>query len=129
MGKDNVPFHTIMFPGSLIATSQKWTLLDSLSTTEYLNYESIKFSKRNGTGVFGTNVIDIPEISVSAWRFYLLSIRPENSDTQFKWADFQTKVNNELVNNFGNLYNRVLSLLYKNYEARIENFEADKIDE
>ena len=81
MGKDNVPFHTIMFPSSLLATSKKWTLLDQISTTEYLNYENIKFSKRNGTGVFGTNVIDIPEIPTFTWRFYLLSIRPENSDT------------------------------------------------
>jgi len=57
MGKDNVPFHTVIFPSSLIASKQNWTLLHHISTTEYLNYENGKFSKRNGTGVFGTNAI------------------------------------------------------------------------
>ena len=128
MGKDNVPFHTIMFPGSLIGTGKQWTLLDQISTTEYLNYENIKFSKRNSTGVFGTNVIEIPEIPVFAWRFYLLSIRPENSDTQFRWTDFQTKINNELVNNIGNLYQRVLALLFKNHEGELKSFNKENID-
>lgn len=88
MGKDNVPFHTIFFPGSLLASKEKWTLLNHLSTTEYLNYEDIKFSKRNSTGVFGTDVISIKEIPIEIWRFYLLSVRPEKSDSQFKWDDF-----------------------------------------
>jgi methionyl-tRNA synthetase len=55
MGKDNVPFHTVIFPSSLIAANNDWTLLHHISTTEYLNYECGKFSKRNGTGVFGDN--------------------------------------------------------------------------
>lgn len=53
MGKDNVPFHTVIFPSSLLASKQPWTLLHHISTTEYLTYEGTKFSKRNGTGVFG----------------------------------------------------------------------------
>ena len=55
MGKDNVPFHTVMFPSSLIASSQDWTLLHTISTTEYLNYEGQKFSKSRGVGVFGNH--------------------------------------------------------------------------
>lgn len=58
MGKDNVPFHTVMFPSSLIAANKDWTLLHHISTTEYLNYESGKFSKRNGTGVFGDSAAE-----------------------------------------------------------------------
>lgn len=57
MGKDNVPFHTVIFPASLMATKKGWTLLHHISTTEYLNYESGKFSKTHGTGVFGDHVI------------------------------------------------------------------------
>jgi methionyl-tRNA synthetase len=57
MGKDNVPFHTIMFPSSLIASKQGWTLLHHISTTEFLNYENGKFSKTHNTGVFGDNAI------------------------------------------------------------------------
>jgi methionyl-tRNA synthetase len=54
MGKDNIPFHTVVWPSSLIASNMEWTLLHHISTTEYLNYEKgMKFSKRHGTGVFG----------------------------------------------------------------------------
>ena len=55
MGKDNIPFHTVIFPSSLLATSTNWTMLKQLSTTEYLNYEDGKFSKSKGVGVFGDN--------------------------------------------------------------------------
>lgn len=78
MGKDNVPFHTILFPGSEIAANKNWTLLGQISTTDYLNYENTKFSKRNGTGVFGSNVKECKEIPIFAWRYYLLSVRPES---------------------------------------------------
>lgn len=88
MGKDNVPFHTVLFPGAQLASRTNWTKLTHINTTEYLNYEEIKFSKRNGTGVFGGDVLKIPEIGIELWRFYLLYIRPENSDSQFIWTDF-----------------------------------------
>ena len=54
MGKDNVPFHTVIFPATLIGTHQRWKLMDRISVTEYLNYEGGKFSKRNGTGMRGS---------------------------------------------------------------------------
>ncbi len=59
MGKDNVPFHTVIFPSSLIGSRQNFTLLHRISSTEYLNYEDGKFSKSHGTGVFGDNVMEI----------------------------------------------------------------------
>lgn len=55
MGKDNVPFHTVIFPASLLGTGQPWTLMKSISVTEYLNYEGGKFSKSRGVGVFGSD--------------------------------------------------------------------------
>jgi hypothetical protein len=57
MGKDNVPFHTVIFPSTLLGTNEKWTLLHHISTTEYLLYENGKFSKSRGVGVFGNNVM------------------------------------------------------------------------
>ena len=75
MGKDNVPFHTVIFPSSLLATGQDWTMLHHISTTEYLNYESGKFSKRNGTGVFGDSASETG-IPSEVWRYYLLYNRP-----------------------------------------------------
>ena len=112
MGKDNIPFHTVIFPSSLIGTQDPWTLLKTISSTEYLNYEDGKFSKSKGVGVFGDNAIDTG-IPVEIFRYYLLSNRPESSDTVFKWSDLADKNNNELLPNLGNLFNRLLKFLEK----------------
>jgi methionyl-tRNA synthetase len=57
MGKDNVPFHTVIFPASLLGSGGRWTLMKNISVTEYLNYEGGKFSKSRGTGVFGRGCV------------------------------------------------------------------------
>ena len=94
MGKDNVPFHTVIFPSTLMGTSDKWTLLHHLSTTEYLQYEDDKFSKSRGVGVFGNNVME-SGIPVEVWRYYLLSIRPETNDSHFTWpGSFRINIRN-----------------------------------
>lgn len=112
MGKDNVPFHTVMFPSTLLGTEENWTLMKTISVTEYLNYEAGKFSKSKGVGVFGNDVKDT-NIPAEVWRYYLLTNRPEVSDTLFTWEDFQAKLNTELLNNLGNFVNRVLSFIAK----------------
>lgn len=112
MGKDNVPFHTVIFPSTLLGTGEKWTLMKTISVTEYLNYEAGKFSKSKGIGVFGNDVKDT-NIPVEVWRYYLLTNRPEVSDTLFTWVDLQAKLNSELLNNLGNFVNRVLSFVAK----------------
>ncbi|KAI1486459.1 tRNA synthetases class I (M)-domain-containing protein [Biscogniauxia mediterranea] len=106
MGKDNVPFHTIIFPGSQLGTKENWTKIFNISTTEYLNYEGGKFSKSRGVGVFGNSAKDTG-ISPDVWRFYLLSRRPETSDSEFKWEEFVDANNNHLLKNLGNLCQRV----------------------
>ena len=118
MGKDNVPFHTVMFPATLLGTRKEWTMLHHISTTEYLNYENDKFSKSRGIGVFGDHVKELPFL-ISCWRYYLLVNRPENSDSAFKWDDFQAKVNEELLKNPGNLCNRVLKYIYDKCDKQI----------
>lgn len=110
MGKDNVPFHSVIFPSVLLGTSDEWTLVHHISTTEYLNYEGQKFSKSRGVGVFGPDVAGTG-IPCDVWRYYLLSIRPEQQDTSFSWKDLQTRNNSELLANLGNLVNRVLSFV------------------
>uniref|UniRef100_A0ACD5ZRK6 Uncharacterized protein n=1 Tax=Avena sativa TaxID=4498 RepID=A0ACD5ZRK6_AVESA len=112
MGKDNVPFHTVMFPSALLGTGENWTMMKTISVTEYLNYESGKFSKTKGIGVFG-NDVKATNIPADVWRYYLLSNRPEASDALFTWLGLQTKCNNELINNLGNFINRVLSFIAK----------------
>uniref|UniRef100_A0A453IN35 methionine--tRNA ligase n=2 Tax=Aegilops tauschii subsp. strangulata TaxID=200361 RepID=A0A453IN35_AEGTS len=112
MGKDNVPFHTVMFPSTLLGTGENWTMMKTISVTEYLNYEAGKFSKSHGIGVFG-NDAKTTNIPSEVWRYYLLMNRPEVSDTLFTWADLQAKLNSELLNNLGNFINRVLSFVAK----------------
>ncbi len=117
MGKDNVPFHGIMFPSFLIGTKENWKLVDYLASTDYLNYEDKKFSKSKSTGVFGDSAKDTG-IAVDIWRYYLFRIRPESGDSAFEWNDFMMKVNNELVGNYGNFVNRVISLDEKYNELK-----------
>ncbi|WJX84551.1 methionine--tRNA ligase [Trifolium repens] len=112
MGKDNVSFHSIIFPSTLLGTGENWTLSKTISVTEYLKYESGKFSKSNGVGLFGNDVKDT-NIPVEVWRYYLLAVRPETSDADFTWPGLQAKLNSELLSNLGNFINRVLSFIAK----------------
>ncbi|CAJ2502734.1 Uu.00g101280.m01.CDS01 [Anthostomella pinea] len=128
MGKDNVPFHTVIFPGAQMGSGDKWTQLNTLSTTEYLNYENTKFSKSRGVGVFGDSAKETG-VPPSVWRYYLLSIRPETSDSQFIWSDFVAVNNNELLANFGNFVNRVIKFVNSKCEGTVPEFAADYTDD
>lgn len=124
MGKDNVPFHTVIFPGSQIGTGDRWTMLHHLSTTEYLNYENGKFSKSRGVGVFGNNAKDTG-VPADVWRYYLLKNRPETGDSQFEWKYFIEQNNSELLAKLGNFVNRVIKLVNsKIYNSIIPDYTA-----
>ena len=127
MGKDNIFFHTVIFPACLLGTGRDYTLLHHVSTTEYLNYEGGKFSKSRGTGVFGDQA-QRTGIPSEVWRYYLLANRPEQSDSVFTWADFAAKVNDELNKNLGNFVQRTLSLAFDNFEGATPG-ERDARDE
>merc|ERR1719397_675931 len=123
MGKDNIPFHCIIFPCTLMGTGQKWTLLHSISTTEYLNYEAGKFSKSKGIGVFGSDA-QLSGIPSEVWRYYLLVNRPEVSDTMFLWEDFAAKNNKELLANLGNFINRALKFCSMKFEGIVPHYNS-----
>ncbi|MDR0375901.1 MAG: methionine--tRNA ligase, partial [Treponema sp.] len=118
IGKDNIPFHTVVFPSSLLGSGDKWTMLHHMSSTEYLNYETGKFSKSEGRGVFGTDVMETG-VPADVWRFYIFYNRPETSDSLFTWKDFQEKVNGELIGNLGNFVNRTLAFVTRYYDGAI----------
>lgn len=118
IGKDNIPFHTVIFPATLLCTGEKWTMLYQMSSSEYLNYEGGKFSKSHGTGIFGDDV-QSTGIPADVWRFYLFYNRPEKNDFNFSWSDFQDKVNGELIGNLSNLVNRSLSFIKKFYDGKV----------
>ena len=135
MGKDNTTFHTVIFPSSLIGTKEPWTMMKTISTTEFLNYEidevtgkPKKFSKSRNTGIFGDDAkkTGIPS---EVWRYYLLANRPEQQDTVFLWKDFVAKNNNELLKNLGNFSNRCLKFLASSFGGKVPAYEGDKTDQ
>lgn len=127
MAKDNVPFHSVVFPCSLLGAQDNYTLVNHLVATEYLNYEDTKFSKSRGVGVFGDMAQDTG-IPSDVWRFYLLYVRPEGQDSAFSWADMATKNNSELLNNLGNFINRAGMFVTKFFEGCVPAMELQQED-
>ena len=105
MGKDNVPFHTLSFPATLLGSGEPWKTVDYLKSFNYLNYDGGQFSTSQGRGVFMDQALEI--LPSDYWRWWLLSHTPENQDTEFTWEAFQTDVNKDLADVLGNFVSRV----------------------
>ncbi|MFQ5975939.1 MAG: methionine--tRNA ligase [Candidatus Hydrothermarchaeales archaeon] len=117
IGKDNIPFHTIFWPGMLLARGD-YSLPYRVAGLQYLNFEGGKISKSKGWGIFCEN---LPKAGLSSdiWRFYLTLLIPETNDTEWKWKEFQERVNKELVGNFGNFIYRTLSFIKNNFNGEV----------
>jgi methionyl-tRNA synthetase len=105
MGKDNVPFHTLSFPATILGSGEPWKLVDYLKSFNYLNYDGGQFSTSQGRGVFMDHALSI--LPSDYWRWWLLSHAPESSDAEFTWENFQGSVNKDLADVLGNLVSRV----------------------
>ncbi|MEL7099971.1 MAG: methionine--tRNA ligase [Pseudomonadota bacterium] len=105
MGKDNVPFHTLSFPATLLGSGEPWKMVDHLKSFNYLNYDGGQFSTSLGRGVFMDDALDI--LPSDYWRWWLLSNCPESSDSEFTWEQFQQGVNKDLADVLGNYVSRV----------------------
>ena len=105
MGKDNVPFHTLSFPATLMGSGEDWKLVDYIKSFNYLNYDGGQFSTSQGRGVFMDQALDI--LPADYWRWWLLSHAPEGSDAEFTWENFQVSVNKDLADVLGNFVSRV----------------------
>lgn len=127
MGKDNTPFHTVVFPSSLIASKQPWTMLHAISTTEYLTYEQGKFSKSRNRGIFGDQV-QTTGLNPDVWRYYLMSVRPEGSDTDFSWDELRNRINADLADNVGNYINRGLKFVADNFQSQVPAKTGDLLE-
>jgi methionyl-tRNA synthetase len=128
MGKDNIPFHTVLFPATLMGADEGYTLLYQISVNEYINYEGGPFSKSRRVGVFCDDV-KASGIPPDVWRYYLFINRPEKQDTDFYWEDLQEKNNAELVGNLGNFVYRTLSFAYQYLDGVITKETLTKEDE
>ncbi len=114
IGKDNIPFHAIMWPGMLIAHNNL-NLPYDVPANEYLNMYGRKFSKSRGHSISISSVLE--RYQADAWRYVLTAMAPEANDVDFAWDDFVERVNNELVANWGNLVNRVLGFAYRRFHG------------
>ncbi|MFL6203949.1 MAG: methionine--tRNA ligase [Acidimicrobiales bacterium] len=113
MAKDNVPFHTVSFPVTLIGSREPWTRAHQIKGFNWLTYYGGKFSTSEGRGVFMDQALDT--YPADLWRWYLFANAPESSDASFTWDQFAVAVNKDLADSFGNLVNRCLTLSAKNY--------------
>ncbi len=105
MGKDNVPFHTLSFPATILGSGEPWKLVDYIKSFNYLNYEGGQFSTSRGRGVFMDQALEV--LPSDYWRWWLLSHAPESSDSEFTWENFQASVNKDLADVLGNFVSRV----------------------
>lgn len=105
MGKDNVPFHTLSFPVTILGSAQPWKLVDYIKSFNYLNYDGGQFSTSRGRGVFMDQALSL--LPADYWRWWLLSHAPESADAEFTWENFQQSVNKDLADVLGNLVSRV----------------------
>ncbi|MCB9148048.1 MAG: methionine--tRNA ligase [Caldilineaceae bacterium] len=120
IGKDNIPFHTIIWPGMLQAYSvgdEHLNLPYDVPANEYLTIGGEQFSTSRGR-VIGWNTV-LAEYQPDAWRYVLTALAPETSDVEFTWDDFRERINSELVANWGNLVNRVMGFAYKRFDGAI----------
>lgn len=108
MGKDNVPYHSITFPATLLGTGENWTQVDYLKGMSYLTYEGGKFSKSEKRGIFAEDAIK--EFPADYWRYWLMSNAPEGSDASFSFDLFAAVVNKDLNGVLGNFVSRVLKM-------------------
>lgn len=127
IGKDNIPFHTIIFPALLMAHGDGFVLPWTVSATEYLTFEGQKFSKSKGIGVWLDEALEI--LPSDYWRYYLAKIRPETSDTNFRWQDFVSTINSDLNDDIGNYIHRVLTFINQYYNGVVpQPLELDEDD-
>jgi methionyl-tRNA synthetase len=113
MAKDNVPFHTVSFPVTLIGSREPWTRAHQIKGFNWLTYYGGKFSTSEGRGVFMDQALDT--YPADHWRWFLFANAPESSDSSFTWEQFSVAVNKDLADSFGNLVNRCLTLSAKHY--------------
>ena len=118
IGKDNIPFHTIILPALLMATGDPYTLKFYVGATEFLMYEGQKFSKSKGVGIWCDEALKL--LPADYWRYALMQIRPEVKDTSFTWKTFEYAINEELNNHYGNLVYRLLSFTTKYLNGTLE---------
>ncbi len=117
MAKDNIPFHTIMFPGMELGTREPWKMADYIKGVNWLNYYGGKFSTSRKYGVFTDAALEI--LPADYWRYFLIANMPESDDVSFTWELLAAQCNKDLADTLGNLVNRVLSFSARRFGSMV----------
>lgn len=117
MGKDNVPFHTVMFPATQLGVREPWKKVDYVKAFNWLNYYGGKFSTSQKRGVFTHDALEL--LPADYWRYFMMANAPESDDTSFTWELFSATVNKDLADVLGNFVNRVLSFSKKRFGEEV----------
>jgi methionyl-tRNA synthetase len=113
MAKDNVPFHTVMFPATILGSRQPWKKVDYVKAFNWLTYYGGKFSTSQKRGIFTDVALEL--LPADYWRYFLIAHAPESDDSSFTWELFASVVNKDLADTLGNFVNRVLSFTRKRF--------------
>lgn len=124
IGKDNIPFHVIVLPGLLLASERGYSLPWEVSSTEWVQFDGQKFSKSKGIGVWIDEALEIADAEY--WRYFLVSNRPEQRDSNFTWEEFERRVNTELNDVLGNFVHRTISFIITRFQGKVPRFERDR---
>lgn len=122
MGKDNVAFHTVSFPITLLASKEPWKKVDRLKAFNWVTWYGGKFSTSNKRGIFMDKALEI--MPGDYWRWYLMANAPESSDAAFTLEGFQAAVNSDLANVFGNFVNRITKFANSKFDATVPEGSA-----
>ncbi|WP_040500783.1 methionine--tRNA ligase [Henriciella marina] len=117
MGKDNVAFHTVGFPVTILGSQEPWKLVDRLKAFNWVTWYGGKFSTSNKRGVFMDQALEL--LPADYWRWYLTSNAPEGSDAAFTWEGFQSAVNSDLANVLGNFVNRITKYCASKFDGKV----------
>jgi methionyl-tRNA synthetase len=117
VGKDNIPFHTILLPALLLASGEDYNLPWNVSATEFLQFKGKKASKSQRVGIWIDEALEM--FPADYWRFFLIATRPESKDTNFTWSAFIDKINADLNDTFGNFIHRTLSFIDSKFNGKI----------
>ncbi len=117
MGKDNVPFHTLSFPVTIMGSGEPWKLVDYIKSFNFLNYDGGQFSTSLRRGIFMDQALEI--LPADYWRWWLLSHAPEYADSEFTWEDFVSNTNKDLADVLGNFVRRVTKFAASHFNGRV----------
>jgi methionyl-tRNA synthetase len=117
MGKDNVAFHTVSFPITIMGSGEPWKLVDRLKAFNWVTWYGGKFSTRDKRGIFMDQALDL--LPSDYWRWYLMANAPESADAAFTLSQFQQTVNADLANVFGNFVNRITRFAASKFDSMV----------